>query len=152
MHWLCLFHSYVNTRDAVVPGVWRGEWRGGEEGKGKKLNNNYKAHKGFKFAFAGSRSTMPSDTLNKGGPGVVPAAPAARAFRQLWVAFFVCLFPLLEENFVLPTALIYSNSPAGPRPSISEQPKSIFKRDTHRLKLQYIFASLFSVSISGPFP
>lgn len=35
---------------------------------------------------------MPSDALNKGGPGAVPAAPAARAFRQLWVAFlFVCV-------------------------------------------------------------
>lgn len=50
MHWLCSFHSYVNTRDAVVPGVGRGERRGEEEGEGKKLNNNNKDHKGLKFA------------------------------------------------------------------------------------------------------
>lgn len=44
---------------------------------------------------------MPSDALNKGGPGAVPAAAAVRAFRQLWVAFrlFVCVPSSPEGEF-----------------------------------------------------
>lgn len=35
---------------------------------------------------------MPSDALNKGRPGAVPAAAAVRPFLQLWVAFlFACV-------------------------------------------------------------
>lgn len=70
---------------------------------------------------------MPSDALNKGRPGAVPAAAAARAFRQLWVAFFfVCLFvfpPLLEEIFNRHIVSMYPNPRAGLRPSIPQRPE-----------------------------
>lgn len=44
---------------------------------------------------------MPSDALNKEGPGAVPAAAVVRAFRQLWVAFclFVCVPSSPEGEF-----------------------------------------------------